>query len=161
MAAIYALNRHEIAAAAVYSAPDPFGAFEDSCQQTPVVNTPANNSQVRIYNPKLPLMHIHNSCDIAGLCPNSEKMTQELRAAGIDVRDVILNSDGQRVESCDEFLRHEFERRPEFLAQSVGLYHWPATPHGLAARMELRDARFPPRPSVKRDKTGQCVGSID
>jgi predicted esterase len=132
MAVIYALNRHVIAAAAVYSAPDPFGAFEDSCQQTPVVNTPANNSQIRIFNPKLPLMHIHNSCDIAGLCPNSQKMTKELRAAGVDVRDVILNSDGQRVESCDSSCGTNSNGDPSFWRNPwgyiTGLRHhmvWP------------------------------------
>ena len=43
MALLYALNRQAIAAAAVYSAPDPFGAFNDPCPQTPVPRAPTSN----------------------------------------------------------------------------------------------------------------------
>jgi predicted esterase len=100
MASLYALNRHDVAAAAVYSAPDPFGAFEDSCQQTPVAGPPASNAEIRIFNPGLALMHVHNSCDLAGLCPNAEKAAKELRAAGVNLRDVILDAAGEETAAC-------------------------------------------------------------
>ncbi len=101
MASLYALNRHNIAAAAVYSAPNPFGAFNDSCPQTPVASVPANPQQVPIFNPRVPIMHVHNSCDLAGLCPNAEAMATQLRSAGVDLRDIILDSAGAQVSVCD------------------------------------------------------------
>ncbi len=101
MAILYALNRPAIAAAAVYSAPDPFGAFTDPCPQTPVASTPSSNAQIQIRNPRVPILHLHNDCDVEGLCPNGEKMAAELRAAGVKVRDVIIDSSGRRVRLCD------------------------------------------------------------
>lgn len=100
MAYLYALNRPNIAAAAVYSAPDPFGAFDDPCPQTPVPGTPANDSQVRIFNPGVATMHLHNSCDLAGLCPNAERMARQLREAGVSVDDTIIDYAGGQVNEC-------------------------------------------------------------
>ncbi len=100
MAYLYALNRPNIAAAAVYSAPNPFDAFNDPCPQTPVSTPPANNSQIQIFNPSVPTMHIHNDCDIGGICPNGELLTTQLRAAGVSVDDVILDYDRHRVSAC-------------------------------------------------------------
>src|SRR5258707_9039529 len=88
MGYLYALNRPKIAAVAVYSAPNPFGAFNDPCTQTPqatVSDIAANNRQIRLLNPGIPTMHVHSACDIGGICPNGELMTTQLRAAGISV----------------------------------------------------------------------------
>jgi poly(3-hydroxybutyrate) depolymerase len=74
MAVLYALNRPRIAAAAVYSAPDPFGALSDPCVQQPITKPATSNNEVRILNPKLPLIHLYNSCDVIGLCPNSYQL---------------------------------------------------------------------------------------
>ncbi|HSU90260.1 MAG TPA: PHB depolymerase family esterase [Sporolactobacillaceae bacterium] len=101
MAYLYALNRPGIAAVAVYSAPNPFGAFEDPCQQRPVVGAAADNARIQIFNPTIPTMHIHNSCDTAGICPNSERLTSELLAAGVSVEDIILDDRGNRVNGCN------------------------------------------------------------
>jgi dienelactone hydrolase len=100
MAYLYALNRPDIAAVAAYSAPDPFGAFNDPCPQTPVKNRPANDTQIQIFNPSVPAMHLHNSCDIAGMCPNSERMEKELKAAGDSVHDTIIDYSGNQVNEC-------------------------------------------------------------
>ena len=51
MGILYAVNRPNIAAAAVYSAPDPFGAFDDTCQQRPVATPPTDNKDIQIFNP--------------------------------------------------------------------------------------------------------------
>ena len=101
MAYLYGLNRPGIAAVAVYSAPNPFGAFDDPCQQRPVVGAAADNARIQIFNPSIPTMHVHNSCDTAGICPNSERLTSELRAAGVSVEDVILDNRGNRVNACN------------------------------------------------------------
>ncbi len=100
MALLYALNRPTIAAAAVYSGPDPFGAFNDPCPQTPVKGPAADDSQVQIFNPTVPTMHLHNSCDIAGICPNGELLAKQLKTAGVPMRDTIINFTGEQVNQC-------------------------------------------------------------
>jgi predicted esterase len=102
MALLYALNRQSIAAAAVYSAPDPFGAFTDPCPQTPVPRAPTSNAQVQIFNPRIPLMHVRNSCDIGGICPNGNNLAVQVRAIGISLDDVILDPAGKPVTACDD-----------------------------------------------------------
>lgn len=102
MAYLYALNRPNIAAAAFYSAPNPFGAFDDPCQQRPVAGASANNTQIQIFNPGARIMHVHNSCDVGGICPNGAELATELNAAGVIVDDVILDNHGHRVYSCTD-----------------------------------------------------------
>ena len=101
MAILYALQRPQIAAAAVYSSPDPFGAFTDPCFQTPVAGAPSNDGEVQISNPGLHLMHVRNACDIGGICPNGDTLAAQLRAAGVDLTDVVLDSEGLPVKACD------------------------------------------------------------
>ena len=133
MGLLYALNRPNIAAAAVYSAPDPFGALIDPCQQKPVSRVPANNAEVRIYNPRVPVMNVHNACDIAGTCPNAEKLANELRAAGVNIEDVIVDSSSKRVNACIASCGSDPNGGLELLRNPwgwfVGLHHhghWPS-----------------------------------
>lgn len=100
MAYLYGLNRRTIAAAAIYSAPDPFGALDDPCPQTPRAGPAADSAQIEVFNPALPAMHVHNSCDIAGLCPNAELMAAQMRSAGIEVRDAIIDYTQAPVNEC-------------------------------------------------------------
>jgi len=102
MALLYALNRPWVAAAAVYSAPDPFSALFDVCTQTPVAAAPAGDGQAHVFNPRVPLMHVHNDCDIGGICPNGKRFAARVRALGGNVEDVIIDSSGLRVPSCDD-----------------------------------------------------------
>jgi predicted esterase len=102
MALLYALNRQSIAAAAVYSAPDPFGAFNDPCPQTPVPRAPTSNAQLQIFNPHIPLMHVRNSCDIGGICPNGNTFASQMRSLGVSLDDVILDPSGKPVTACDQ-----------------------------------------------------------
>jgi dienelactone hydrolase len=101
MAYLYALNRPGIAAAAVYSAPNPFGAFDDPCEQRPVTGAATDSTKIQVFNPSIPTLHIHNSCDTAGICPSSEQLTNELRNAGVSVEDVILDNGGNEVHECN------------------------------------------------------------
>jgi len=138
MAILYGLNRHNIAAIAVYSAPNPFGAFDDPCTQTPVAGVPANDGQIRIFNPGVPTMHVHNACDLAGICPNGEEMAGELRTAGVEVRDAIVNSDGEPTGVCARYcgtapMGESWWRDP--LGYSLGLYHHLRWPIGWTAAM--------------------------
>lgn len=133
MGYLYALNRPSVAAVAVYSGPDPFGAFDDPCSQTPVTGVPANDAQVRIFNPRVPMMQVYNSCDVAGLCPNGEKLTAELRKAGAGVRNVIIDSSGNQVDACAGWCgtNPNGDENPLFnpIGWTVGLHRhsrWPA-----------------------------------
>jgi dienelactone hydrolase len=102
MGILYAVNRPNIAAAAVYSGPSPFGAFDDACPQTPVATTPVNNRQIQIFNPAARVMHVHNACDVGGICPNDEQLATELNAAGVVVNDVILDNHHDQVHACED-----------------------------------------------------------
>ena len=101
MALLYALNRPWIAAAAVYSAPDPFSALFDVCTQTPVATTPSGDGELQVTNSRVPLMHVRNDCDIGGICPNGTRFAARVRALGGNVEDVIIDSSETRVSSCD------------------------------------------------------------
>jgi pimeloyl-ACP methyl ester carboxylesterase len=102
MGFLYAVNRPNIAAAAVYSAPNPFGAFDDPCAQRPVAGVPKDNSEIQIFNPAAKTMHVHNACDVGGICPNGEQLASELNVAGVFVDDVILDNHHNRVYSCTD-----------------------------------------------------------
>lgn len=133
MASLYALNRSGVAAAAVYSAPDPFDAFDDPCAQMPVTVDSASSAEIRILNPRVPTLHLHNACDVAGICPNGEKLAADLRAAGIKVRDVIIDASRRRVRTCVAYCGSNPNGELSILRHPVGYYlglrhhdRWPA-----------------------------------
>ena len=101
MATLYGLNRRWIAAAAVYTAPNPFEAFNDPCAQTPVRHKARTDAQLRLANPHLPVFHVHNACDIAGICPNGELLLSELLALHVRVTDVVIDGAQNEVSTCD------------------------------------------------------------
>ncbi len=102
MAYIYALNRPNVKSIAVYSAPDPFQAFNDPCPQTPVEDDPSSIAEIGVSNPKIQSYQVHNSCDIAGLCPNSEMIISQVATLGANPDDdVIINDLEQQVGFCD------------------------------------------------------------
>ncbi len=132
MAALYALNRPQIAAAVLYSAPNPYRAFNDPCPQVPVAHPPASIRQSRILNPRLRVMHIHNDCDIAGTCLNAELLTSDLLGLGVDCEDVILDSSRRRVGGCDRQCGTDFTARSSigyraYLRGLVNHLRWPSS----------------------------------
>jgi hypothetical protein len=102
MGALYAVNRPNIAAASVYSAPNPFGSSNDPCPQRPVAGPPTSDKEIQIFNPAARIMHVHNSCDIGGICPNGEQLASQLTAAGVFADDLILDNHRRRVYSCTD-----------------------------------------------------------
>ncbi|HYL59763.1 MAG TPA: hypothetical protein VEU51_12910, partial [Candidatus Acidoferrales bacterium] len=102
MGILYALNRPNIAAVAVYSAPNPFGALGDPCPQRPVAGPLASDGEIKLYNPAIPTMHLHNSCDIGGICPSGELLRNQLTNASVSVDDVILDWYRRRVSVCND-----------------------------------------------------------
>ena len=91
MAQLYALNTPSIAAAAVYSSPDPFSDVQDPCWQSPFASTPT------------PLMDIHNACDIVGICQTGTKFHQDLakRYPDIPQNPVIVDTLKNQVQACE------------------------------------------------------------
>ena len=120
MGYLYALNRPNIAAAAVYSGPDPFGAFDDPCRQRPVAGPPASDQQIQIFNPAARTMHVHNSCNVGGICPNGEQLATEVNATGAVVDDVILDNHGRRVYACTDSCGTDPKAREESTATAMG-----------------------------------------
>jgi dienelactone hydrolase len=101
MAYAYGLSRPAIAAIGVYSAPDPYELTPDPCPQTPVASTPANDSELRLFNHLVPNYQVHNNCDIAGICPNALFLEGQLRGLGGRVSDTIIDHDQNEVAACD------------------------------------------------------------
>lgn len=98
---VYALNRPEIAAAAVYSSPNPLRAFNDPCPQAPVADAPVNDTQIQLLNPEVPIYHVHNDCDFAGICPTAFVLRNSLLAGGLtDISDQIIDSAMSPVDAC-------------------------------------------------------------
>ena len=132
MAMLYAMNRPFVAAAAVYSAPDPFAALFDICPQTPTAALPSGEGLVRVFNPRVPLMHVRNDCDIGGICPNGSRFASRVRAVGGSIEDVILDPSEHRVTSCDASCGTDVmgDGQVSELAALRGLKHhvrWPLT----------------------------------
>lgn len=100
MAILYGSNRAGIAAAAVYSAPDPFEAFSDPHPQVPVAGVATSVHELQLSNPQLPILHVHNSCDIGGTCPNALYMADTLAAAGGNITSVMIDSLQHEVQQC-------------------------------------------------------------
>ena len=92
MAYLYGLHRSNIAAVGVFSSPDPFRAFNDPCPQIPVVDVATGLGEVRVSNPGVPTFHVHNDCDIAGLCPMGERLEATLAAFPADASHLLINS---------------------------------------------------------------------
>lgn len=101
MGLLYSLNRPRIAAAAVYSAPDPFHAFNDPCTQQPVAAAPKDDTELQLFNGHVPIYHVHNDCDIAGLCPNGEYLRQSLIDRGLSrIEDQIVDTALRPAQAC-------------------------------------------------------------
>jgi len=102
MGYLYALNRPAIAAAALYSAPDPWAYLIDPCEQTPVRHKPKSIQEYRLKAPEVPTYQVHNACDLAGICPNTEQLIQRLRAAKVLAADQIIGSPDDPLNPADQ-----------------------------------------------------------
>jgi poly(3-hydroxybutyrate) depolymerase len=100
MGVLYGLDRPSIAAIAVYTAPNPFEAFDDPCPQVPTTRGPSVGGQIHLATHRPPTLHVHNDCDIAGICPNGEWLRTELRRAHVRVTDLIIDTSQARVGAC-------------------------------------------------------------
>ncbi len=91
LALVYGQNRPSVAALALYAAPSPYDALSDPCGQKPVTGPPRDDTELQIVNPSIPAFHIHNACDIFGICPNCLELRDELAASHTaQLRDQII-----------------------------------------------------------------------
>lgn len=122
MAQLYSLNTKGIAAAAVYSSPDPFSDVKDPNAQTPFATA------------LTPLMDIHNQCDIIGICQTGTKFHQTLATLfpKLVQRPVIIDELFNEVHSCDASCASQelVPSGPDGLLGGVGAVNhlrWPLT----------------------------------
>lgn len=79
---LYAQNRPNIAAVAMYSGPDPYDSLSDPCGQVPVIGAPLDDRELQVLHPGVPVFHIQNNCDTNGSCPNGLAMRDKLLGSG-------------------------------------------------------------------------------
>jgi hypothetical protein len=132
MSYIYALNRPNVNSIAVYSSPDPFRAFNDPCPQTPVAHHATSIAEIQVSNPEIKAYQVHNSCDIAGLCPNSELIISQVGAIGANPDDdVIINDLKLEVGFCDPLCGTDPDGTstslPGLTVGSLNHIEWPLT----------------------------------
>ena len=132
MSYIYAVNRPNVNSIAVYSSPDPFRAFNDPCPQTPVAHHPSSIAEIQVPNPEIKAYQVHNSCDIAGLCPNSELIISQVGAIGANPDDdVIINDLKFEVGFCDPLCGTDPDgtstNLPGITLGSLNHIEWPLT----------------------------------
>ena len=92
MALEYALNTPGIAAAAVYSAPDPYRDYKDACAQEP--------------SPQYftPILDLHNQCDIINICVTGKDFIDKLNsgyANRLTAKIVIIDSFLKLASTCN------------------------------------------------------------
>ncbi|WP_428310285.1 alpha/beta hydrolase [Hydrocarboniphaga sp.] len=98
----YAQNRANIAAAAVYSAPDPYAFLDDACPQQPVTAAPASIAELQVTRRDAPIFHLHRDCDVYGSCPNAQRLGARIAGSASALwREQIIDRDQQPVDACD------------------------------------------------------------
>jgi Esterase PHB depolymerase len=151
MAYLYGLNRPGVAAVGVYSASNPFRLGRDPCPQDPVAGTPADNRQLRVFNPKVATYQVHNSCDIGGICPNVELLERQLKVLGGSVSDTIIDRDQRATPECAAVCGSNPDggtRNP--FAAMVGMIHHLRWPRAWTAAMLDFFRRHPLPPASHR-----------
>jgi poly(3-hydroxybutyrate) depolymerase len=101
MALLYGMNTRGIAATAVYSSPDPYADQFDPCPQAPFAKNPR------------PLMTLHNSCDIFGICATGAldfRMNLMATHPGLPLSTLLINGRQQRVQGCEAACSYEIGR---------------------------------------------------
>jgi len=78
-----------IAAIGIYSAPNPYDDFNDPCPVADFSSAPAPKISKL---PAISILHIHNDCDIVGICESGQNMARVFYANGVSVSDDLLNS---------------------------------------------------------------------
>jgi predicted esterase len=92
MSILYGLNTPGIAATSVYSPPEAFSDVADPCAQ------PLFGNNLR------PIMTVHNSCDIIGICiTGGEGLKRKVATTmpGLTLRSVIIDVQQNEVAACD------------------------------------------------------------
>jgi predicted esterase len=117
MAILYGLNTPGIAATSVYSPPEPFSDVDDPCAQPPF------GDNLR------PIMTVHNSCDIIGICITGGEGFRDKVAKvmpGLTLRTAIIDVQQNEVQACDASCAYDASS-PASAATPGALLHlrWP------------------------------------
>lgn len=135
MAELYGLNTPGIAAAAVYSSPNPFGDSTDPCPQSAFGNN------------KMALLHVGNQCDIIGICDSSEALLSDLRSRGLaaPVESIRVGNLLQEVQGCSALCAAPANPANIVAANQLGTLNHLRWPLGYTERMLnfLRDHPLP------------------
>ena len=126
MAELYGLNTPGIAAAAVYSSPNPFDDSTDPCPQAAFGN-----------NHDLALLHVGNQCDIIGICDSSEALLGELadRRLVSEVQGIRVGELLQEVQGCAALCKAPANPENLAAANPVGTANHLRWPLGYTDRM--------------------------
>src|SRR4029077_20475478 len=76
-------------------------ACTTASRHTPVRHRRESAAELRLANRRMPIYHVHNACDIAGICPNGEFLAGQLLGVRARVTDIIIDTNQQRVGMCD------------------------------------------------------------
>ncbi len=135
MAELYGLNTPGIAAAAVYSAPNPFDDSTDPCPQAAFGNN------------RLALLHVGNQCDVIGICDSSEALLSELAGRGLaaPVASIRVGNLLEEVQGCSAACAAPSDPSDLFAANQQGTANHLRWPFGYTDRMLnfLRDHPLP------------------
>lgn len=126
MAELYGLNTPGIAAAAVYSSPNPFNDSTDPCPQSAFGN-----------NRDLALLHVGNQCDIIGICDSSEALLGELARNNLvsAVQGIRVGNLLQEVQACSAICRAPANPANIAAANPLGTANHLRWPLGYTDRM--------------------------
>jgi len=126
MAELYGLNTPGIAAAAVYSSPNPFNDSTDPCPQAAFGN-----------NDRMALLHVGNQCDIIGICDSSEALLGELADKQLvsAVQGIRVGNLLQEVHGCSAICKAPANPANIAAANPVGTANHLRWPLGYTDRM--------------------------
>lgn len=136
LALLYGQNRPEVAAVFMYSGPDPYDSLNDPCGQRPVRGRVRNDTELQVFNPGIPVLHLQNNCDIYASCPNGLALRDKLQSGGTaDIRHQVLT--GLPLQSATDSCRASCGADPrgdgsllQLEAMTVGIANHLAWPFG-------------------------------
>lgn len=144
----YAQHRRNIAAAALYSAPDPYAFLNDACPQQPVTDAPASIAELQVTRRDAPIFHVHRDCDAYGSCPNAQRWGDRIAgSASANWLRQIIDYDQQPTSSCDAACGSNADGSPWNLkARTTGTRNHNQWPDTWDARLLawLREHPLPP-----------------
>ena len=126
----YIQHRSQIAAAAIYSGPNPYAFLNDACPQRPVASVAVDNGELQVSRSDAPIFHLHRDCDVYGSCPNVQAMQEQLIGLGTArAQTQTLDRTQQPTQACDAACGTDVQGSPynlkSRLVGTAGHNEWP------------------------------------